>query len=79
MSAALVGCLTTLAVIGVLAPLVRAAHRRGPGSAAFRTGPFFAWCPAENRATPHALDAGCRRCRSCKTSTPTTTSGETHG
>jgi hypothetical protein len=74
---ALAGYVAALAVITLLVPLVRGPHRRRPS--AFRPGPLFAWCPAEARETPHTLDAGVRRCRSCKTSTATTTSGETHG
>ncbi|WP_434593473.1 hypothetical protein [Streptomyces sp. A5-4] len=77
------GGLAVLAAAGALVPVVRAlrSHSRppGPADASFRRGPLFAWCPAEGRETPHTLDAGVRRCRSCKTSTPTATSGETHG
>ncbi|MGW6391122.1 hypothetical protein ACWFR1_11595 [Streptomyces sp. NPDC055103] len=79
MTGALAGVMATLAVLALLVPLVRGSHRRHPDPAAFRRGPYFAWCPAESRETPHTLDAGARRCRSCKTSTPTTTSGKTHG
>ncbi|MFC5072822.1 hypothetical protein ACFPN0_14820 [Kitasatospora cinereorecta] len=79
MSAALAGCLASFVVIALLVSLVRGSHRRRPASSAFRTGPLLAWCPTEGRETPHTLDAGVRRCRSCKTSTPTKTSGETHG
>ncbi|MFJ7592465.1 hypothetical protein ACIQZO_34870 [Streptomyces sp. NPDC097617] len=79
MSAALAGCMAALAVIALLAPLLRGARRQRPASAVFRRGPLFAWCPAEARETPHTLDVGVRRCRSCKTSTSTKTSGETHG
>ncbi|MFD3608972.1 hypothetical protein ACFWXA_13025 [Streptomyces atroolivaceus] len=79
MTGAVAGGLSTFAVLALLVPLVRRSHRRRPAPAAFRRGPYLAWCPAEGRETPHTLDAGARRCRSCKTSTPTTTSGETHG
>ncbi|THA50825.1 hypothetical protein [Streptomyces sp. A1136] len=79
MTTVLAGAMATLAVTALLVPLVRVARRR-PAQSPFRRGPLFAWCPAEARETPHTLDVGVRRCRSCKTSTPTTTSEEkTHG
>jgi hypothetical protein len=78
-SAALAGATAVSVVLGVAVSLVRGSHRRHPAGTGFRRGPLFAWCPAEGRTTPHALDAGVRRCRSCKTSTPTKTSGEIHG
>ncbi|MFI1954838.1 hypothetical protein ACH437_23820 [Streptomyces xinghaiensis] len=46
--------------------------RRRPGGRLFRSGPVVARCPAEGRVTPHVLDAGGRRCSSCKTLTPAT-------
>ncbi|BBA98271.1 hypothetical protein RVR_4401 [Actinacidiphila reveromycinica] len=76
------GGLAVLVTARLLVPAARVFPRRRGGSpAGFRSGPPYAWCPAEGRETPHALDAGGRRCRSCKTTTPTpetTTSEETH-
>lgn len=45
--------------------------RRRPGGV-FRSGPVVARCPAEGRVTPHVLDDGGRRCRSCQAFTPAT-------
>ncbi|NDK24725.1 hypothetical protein FSY75_09590 [Streptomyces sp. TR1341] len=73
--------LAVLVTAGLLALAARVLSRRqGAPTAGFRSGPLFAWCPAEGREMPHVLDVGVRRCRSCKTTTPTpetTTSEET--
>ncbi|MFC7791302.1 hypothetical protein [Streptomyces cinereoruber] len=64
-----------MAGLAATALLVHAARglaaRTGP-VARFRLGPLWAWCSAEGRPTPHSVDTGARRCRSCKTSTATT-------
>lgn len=58
----------------LVAVLRRLTGRSGPvPTAEFRTGPLWAWCPAERRETPHRVDLGGRRCLSCKTLTPITT------
>ena len=44
-------------------------QQAGVRTAAFRTGPAYAHCPAEDRPTPHRFDAGRRRCLVCKTTT----------
>ncbi|WNI31455.1 hypothetical protein [Streptomyces sp. ITFR-6] len=73
--------LAVLVTARLLPPAARVLSRRqGAPAAGFRSGPLFAWCPAEGREMPHVLDAGGRRCHSCKTTTPipeTTTSEET--
>lgn len=51
-------------------------HRQHGRSAGFRTGPLWAWCPAEGREMPHTLDVGVRRCTSCKTTTRSTSTME---
>ncbi|MFI0934673.1 hypothetical protein ACH4RG_23485 [Streptomyces sp. NPDC021019] len=66
-----VAALVLVGVAGVLDVLSR------PGPAPeFRAGPLWAWCPAEAALMPHRVDAGGRRCISCKTLTPTTDDGD---
>ncbi|MEV5677248.1 hypothetical protein [Streptomyces sp. NPDC052179] len=48
---------------------------RSPADPLFWVGPYWAWCPAEDRTTPHQQDAGSRRCRSCETTTKEMTHG----
>ncbi|KPI33373.1 hypothetical protein OV450_1461 [Actinobacteria bacterium OV450] len=74
------GVAAAVAVDGLLLAAARVfprRPRRGP-QAGFRVGPLWTWCPAEERQTPHLVDAGGRRCLSCKTST-STTEETTHG
>ncbi|WP_439082148.1 hypothetical protein [Streptomyces sp. WL006] len=62
-------------MLRLFAPVARVFPRRrwrSPADQMFRTGPLWAWCPAEARTTPHQQDAGQRRCRSCKTITKET-------
>ncbi|MET9945372.1 hypothetical protein [Streptomyces sp. NPDC006341] len=63
---------SVLAAIALVALLMAIVPRRRYGpTAEFRTGPLWAWCPAERQVTPHRSDAGARRCLSCKTTTRT--------
>lgn len=56
----------------LVALLLAVVPRRPYGPVAgFRTGPLWAWCPAERQLTPHKADVGGRRCLSCKTTTRT--------
>ncbi|WP_284576648.1 hypothetical protein [Streptomyces sp. 2P-4] len=65
----LAAVLCGVALVALAAVLER---RSRPGrTAGFRVGPLWAWCPAERALMPHRVDAGSRRCISCKTSTPT--------
>lgn len=74
------GGLAVLTTAGLLVPVARALPRhRGTPTAGFRHGLLWAWCPTESRETPHQLDAGARRCRSCKTTTKTTDEEMAHG
>ncbi len=50
-------------------PLRRAAASAAPRPAGFYRGAPYAHCPAEDRTTPHRIDAGRRRCLVCKTTT----------
>ncbi|MFJ2206031.1 hypothetical protein [Streptomyces microflavus] len=59
--------------VRVLAALRRLTGRDvGRTASGFRTGPLLSWCPAERSWLPHRVDAGGRRCISCKTFTTTT-------
>ncbi|WP_381792839.1 hypothetical protein [Streptomyces niveus] len=70
--AAVMGITSLVTILGALL------RRSRPGpTATFRAGALWTWCPAEKEWTPHLVDAGARRCLSCKTPTPTTE--ETHG
>ncbi|MFZ4266519.1 hypothetical protein [Streptomyces arboris] len=56
--------------VRVIAALRRLTGRDvGRTAAGFRTGPLVSWCPAERTWMPHRIDAGSRRCISCKTTT----------
>lgn len=55
-------------VVPAVWALVWGRHARGQ-AVEFRTGPLWAWCAAEQRRIPHQVDAGGRRCLSCKTIT----------
>ncbi|MEU6929031.1 hypothetical protein AB0A05_07685 [Streptomyces sp. NPDC046374] len=67
----LAAALAVLAAAVLLALVLRPVPRRPSGpTAGFRVGPLWSWCPEEKHLTPHQVDAGARRCLSCKTSTP---------
>ncbi|MFD4315070.1 hypothetical protein [Streptomyces sp. NPDC058548] len=75
MSNALAVVMGLLAAACLAVPVVRGVHpqhRPQPRASAigFRVGPLWSWCPVEKSLTPHRIDAGLRRCHSCKSTTP---------